>query len=172
MRFEKHARNHRQIRNGFTLIELMVVLAVIGMLMALLLPAVQSVRESARSMQCKNQMHQLGLALHAFESQNQTLPAGNDSANANRHSWCTRILPFIDRASLYNSYDWAKPWDDASGPAGMRNSTVTQTTIPLFCALLSQCQTAQRPLMAAILVPRGPVYQLVTVPATGGNQGL
>ena len=132
MHFEKQARNRRQIRNGFTLIELMVVLAVIGMLMALLLPAVQSVRESARSMQCKKQMHQLGLALHAFESQNQTLPAGNDSANANRHSWCTRILPFIDRASLYNSYDWAKPWDDASGPAGMRNSTVTQTTIPLF----------------------------------------
>ena len=127
MRSESHARRLRRIRNGFTLIELMVVLAVIGMLVALLLPAVQSARESARAMQCKNQMRQFGVALHAFESSYQTLPAGNDAANGNRHSWCTRILPFIDQAPLYNRYDWTKPWNDASG-----NGVLTQTTLPMF----------------------------------------
>lgn len=132
MRFRKSLHHSRQVRHGFTLLELMVVFAVIGVLLALLLPAVQRVRESARASQCKNNMHQLGVALHGFESQHQTLPAGNDSANTNHHSWCTRILPFIDQAPLYQSYDWLKPWDDASSSTGMTNSAVTRTSLPIY----------------------------------------
>ncbi len=117
---------------GFTLLELMVVMAVIGMLVALLLPAVQSMRESARTLQCKNQMHQIGLALHSFESQQQSLPAGNDAANDFQHSWCTRILPYLDQASLYHRYDWSKPWNDTSVAPGGSNFDVTHRNVIVF----------------------------------------
>ncbi len=98
-------------RRAFTLIELLVVIAIIAVLIALLLPAVQQARESARRTQCKNQLKQLGLALHNYhDTFITTLPPGYIYSNAgggalnNGWGWGTMILPYIDQAPLYNAF--------------------------------------------------------------------
>ncbi len=94
-----------RIRSGFTLIELLVVIAIIAILIALLLPAVQQAREAARRTQCRNNLKQLGLALHNYESTNNTFPfswmLGN---NLNVSPWTIQILPYMDQAPLYNQW--------------------------------------------------------------------
>jgi len=117
-------RNQR----GFTLVELLVVIAIIGVLVALLLPAVQSARESARRMQCTNNVRQLGLALHNFHDTNLTLPPGAvDPASAGRdaftkfniptnviHGWGAFIFPYIEQKALYDQYKWDQNWYHAN----------------------------------------------------------
>lgn len=132
MRANLRPTKSRRFHNGFTLIELLVAISIIGLLLALALPAVQNSREAARAMQCKSQMRQFGQALHNFESTYQTLPAGNDFANNMRHSWCTRILPFIEQSSLFLQYDWTKAWDDSTGIAGQVNSVTTARNLAIF----------------------------------------
>ena len=132
MRSTPRFQASRRMRRGFTLIELLVAVSIIGALVSLALPAVQNSRESARRLQCKSQMRQFGHALHNFESSYQSLPAGNDFARDARHSWCTRILPFLEQSPLYIRYDWSKPWNDNTGPPGQTNSDVTLTTLPIF----------------------------------------
>ncbi|MES2790619.1 MAG: DUF1559 domain-containing protein [Planctomycetota bacterium] len=92
-----------QRRKGFTLIELLVVIAIIAVLIALLLPAVQQAREAARRSQCKNNMKQLGLALHNYHDTMNILPYGCH-ADQSGHSWCLYILPYIDQANVYNKW--------------------------------------------------------------------
>jgi prepilin-type N-terminal cleavage/methylation domain-containing protein/prepilin-type processing-associated H-X9-DG protein len=99
-------------RSGMTLIEVLVVIAVIALLIALLLPAVQSAREAARRMQCKNNLKQLGLAIHNYHDVHQRLPInmGPWSIPAspwtpmNGKGWTISILPFVDHAVLYDSF--------------------------------------------------------------------
>lgn len=88
-------------RLGFTLIELLVVIAIIAILIALLLPAVQQAREAARRTQCKNNLKQIGLALHNYHDLYNTFPIGSQ-VSYHRANWRASILPQIDQAPVFN----------------------------------------------------------------------
>ena len=100
---------------GFTLIELLVVIAIIAVLIALLLPAVQQAREAARRTQCKNNLKQIGLALHNYHDNFSALPPGwigvtgtvTDVYGMNGWGWGSKILPQIDQANLYNTMNFS-----------------------------------------------------------------
>ncbi len=97
-------------RTGFTLIELLVVIAIIAILVALLLPAVQQAREAARRSSCKNNMKQLGLALHNYHDTHFVFPPGyisvqpgnTSSTEAGLYSWGAFLLPYVEQAPLYD----------------------------------------------------------------------
>jgi prepilin-type N-terminal cleavage/methylation domain-containing protein len=91
-------------RTGFTLIELLVVIAIIGVLLALLLPAIQAAREAARATQCRNNLKQIGLAIHNYHDRMRVLPPGW-TANPARHQqgwgWGAMVLPELEQAALF-----------------------------------------------------------------------
>jgi prepilin-type N-terminal cleavage/methylation domain-containing protein len=119
-------------RRAFTLIELLVVIAIIAILIALLLPAVQQAREAARRTQCRNNMHQLGLAIHNYHDTHMLFPPlGIGSYQA---SFFTLILPFMDEASIYNAYNMAHTaFSRAATPAGSYvNTTVTSQVMAQY----------------------------------------
>ena len=125
---------------GFTLIELLVVIAIIAVLIALLLPAVQQAREAARRSSCKNNLKQMGLALHNYESTFSMFPASRISISSPRfqRSWVTSCLPYMDQAPLYNLYDsnipWYAPANDAATTTNLNTmvcpSSASAATIP------------------------------------------
>ncbi|MBQ9874134.1 MAG: DUF1559 domain-containing protein [Thermoguttaceae bacterium] len=105
----------RSVGKGFTLVELLVVIAIIGILIGLLLPAVQAAREAARRMQCTNNLKQITLAFHNYESATKNFPAGSMSllnskgslTGSNQYSgWTIAILPYVEQAQLLSNY-----WD-------------------------------------------------------------
>lgn len=122
----------RQI-SGFTLVELLVVIAIIGILVGLLLPAVQAAREAARRMQCSNNLKQIGLAIHNYESATKRIPPGAVWNGGTvditvgrfvgpineRGSSLAFILPFIEQQALYNQFDFALPINNARFPANI-----------------------------------------------------
>lgn len=90
-------------RSGFTLIELLVVIAIIGILIALLMPAVQASREAARATQCRNNLKQIGIAVHNFHDQHRFLPP---SRNYDHYmTWAFLILPFMEQVNLFDNWD-------------------------------------------------------------------
>lgn len=103
---------------GFTLVELLVVIAVIGVLVGLLLPAVQAARETARRMSCQNNIKQIGLAVHLFENQYKHLPPGLKTytakgASGNVTNWYGNpvfayLLPFVEQQNVYERWDWSE----------------------------------------------------------------
>ena len=93
------------MRRAFTLIELLVVIAIIAILIALLLPAVQQAREAARRTQCRNNMKQIGLALHNYHDRHNRFPIGVTEQNG-QVSWHPYILPDIDQSPLYQQFNW------------------------------------------------------------------
>ncbi len=116
---------------GFTLIELLVVIAIIAVLVALLLPAVQQAREAARRAQCKNNLKQIGLAMHNYHSSLNVFPPGYVSgapypATTNGWSWCAMILPYLDGGPLYNAINFQLPVEH---PA---NGAAVGTRVPGF----------------------------------------
>ena len=97
----------RRGNKGFTLIELLVVIAIIAILMGLILPAVQQAREAARRVHCKNNLKQIGLALHNYQSTNSVFPPSICIGAAKGGTWSihARILPFLDQANVYTLAD-------------------------------------------------------------------
>ena len=149
----------KRTRRAFTLIELLVVIAIIAVLIALLLPAVQAAREAARRSQCVNNLKQIGLGLHNYESSNSVFPF----AGAN-YGWCSggtptnhkgerimnlnglaTMLPFIEQTAMYNAINFSLPVSDlAQGTSGayvsqgyvagsaLANTTAATTKIAVF----------------------------------------
>jgi len=124
------------IRRGFTLVELLVVIAIIGILVALLLPAIQAAREAARRSSCQNNVRQITMALHGYESRNEHFPAGctNDTGpirnlpEGNHLSWIARILPDLGEPARASNMDYNV------GAYHKRNNAVRQTMMStLMC---------------------------------------
>ncbi len=123
-------------KRGFTLVELLMVIAIIGVLVALLLPAIQAAREASRRTHCQNNLRQLGTALLNYEQQHQELPVGclgytlpvaEWSAIPQRLiSWNVQLLPFLEQNSLWSAYQLDLPSNDA------RNQTMGATVLAIF----------------------------------------
>jgi prepilin-type N-terminal cleavage/methylation domain-containing protein len=117
---------------GFTLVELLVVIAIIGVLVAILLPAVQAAREAARRSQCSNNLKQLVLALHNYESTYRCFPFAGGSTG---YSPQARLLPFVEQANMHSLIDFSIPPYLGSGPNTFPNpalANVFPLTIPFF----------------------------------------
>src|SRR5687767_6564421 len=130
----------RRSRRAFTLIELLVVIAIIAILMALLLPAVQKVREAANKMRSANNLKQLGIGLHPYHSDFDRLPPGgryrnmpnpnylqmnmNEWSKSDQGSWFVQILPYMEQNQLYRHFEGQIQGDDPSPPKYANTTTM------------------------------------------------
>jgi prepilin-type N-terminal cleavage/methylation domain-containing protein/prepilin-type processing-associated H-X9-DG protein len=121
---------------GFTLIELLVVIAIIAVLIALLLPAVQSAREAARRAQCTNNLKQIGLGMHNYQSANGSLPYGVKGCCWG--TWLVAVLPYVEQQAMFNAWNsYGNDRTDGMVPGGLRygspaNITVTSSRINAY----------------------------------------
>lgn len=93
-------------RRGFTIVELLVVVAIIGLLIGLLIPAVQAARAAARRIQCQNNLKQIAIGMHGYEGVYGQVPASRLAVPYTSDiGWLTTILPFIEQGALYDQYD-------------------------------------------------------------------
>jgi len=124
----------RSRRPGFTLIELLVVIAIIAVLVAILLPAVQQAREAARASQCKNNLKQIGLGLHNYESTHSFFPPMRFSgAGGVTSGWGLMLLPYVDQGAVYDKMNKDLPWyaSDADTPSSP-NLRMSQTRVATY----------------------------------------
>jgi prepilin-type N-terminal cleavage/methylation domain-containing protein len=128
-------------RRAFTLIELLVVIAIIAILIALLLPAVQQAREAARRTQCRNNLKQMGLALHNYHDVHKCFPIGHqhvgtfdgddtDRVGGSAFFWTAYILPYMDGGPLFNQFDFNVPVMNSTIPAAQNNALLVQNSAP------------------------------------------
>jgi len=130
--------SQRQKQPGFTLIELLVVIAIIAILVALLLPAVQQAREAARRSACKNNLKQIGLAIHNYHEVNRVLPPGTlmkagdvNAGSVAAWGWGAILLPYLEQANLYNSLRVSEgDLDAVLRDASIRD--LTKTVLPVY----------------------------------------
>jgi prepilin-type N-terminal cleavage/methylation domain-containing protein/prepilin-type processing-associated H-X9-DG protein len=127
-------------RRGFTLIELLVVIAIIAVLIALLLPAVQAAREAARRAQCINNLKQMGIALHNYQSATNSFPLGaslQPYSGQSTQFWCdwsahAQLLPYLEGGSIYNACNFSLAPEWANNYGYLANSTATNAKINEF----------------------------------------
>lgn len=139
---------HRRA-SGFTLIELLVTLSVIGILIALLLPAVQMSRESARRVRCRSRLRQLAVALHNYHDVHGTLPPGSISVGPaftpfSGWGWGAMLLPYVDQTPLYEQVDF-----DVHTAGGANRHTI-ESVIPFWF-----CPTDPSPSKISVPAPSG-----------------
>lgn len=128
-------------KNGFTIVELLIALAIIGILVSLLVPAVQQARASARRIQCANNLKQLGLATHLFHDIHAAFPPARLVLNVPRSvgpsqiyvgldepTWLVRLLPYIEQTTLHKQWDEYKPY--ALNPVTAQNAPVSVYLCP------------------------------------------
>ena len=119
----KHCDQDR--RSGFTLVELLVVIAIIGILVALLLPAVQKVREAARRTHCGNNLRQTGLAALSYESAHRRYPKGRNGTDQYSISWAFFLLPYVEQSAIFEAYIVNQRVDDDLNALAMRSPVAT-----------------------------------------------
>jgi prepilin-type processing-associated H-X9-DG protein len=148
--FVNEIPKRKKAKRKFRFIELLAVLSIIGILVALLLPAVRTARPAALRMQCTNNLKQIALALRNYESAFKALPPAYtvDSEGKPLHSWRTLILPFLEQQRLYASIDLSKPWND---PA---NAEAFKTAISEYRCPAADCPKNHTTYMA-IIAPNG-----------------
>lgn len=141
---------------GFTLIELLVVIAIIAILVSLLLPAVQMAREAARRTHCRNNLKQIGLAIHGYHDTHLTFPVG---ANMTKGGWgisfWVGLLPYLEQSALYDQWDMVDPTPTGSPCSGYPQAG------NLFCNV-NNAALANGFLLSTLVCPSSPLPQLVS----------
>jgi len=164
-------------RPGFTLVELLVAIAIIGVLIALLLPAVQYARESARRVQCANNLRQLGIGIASMHDALKVAPPGGVTGNVPKdphtrfsiptglnHGWAVFVLPFMEGKPSVDKYRLDKDWRSPE------NQTVRETRMPMF-----QCPTTPNPMRMDSFTSGGFAWRAAVsdyAPNNGVNTGL
>ncbi|WP_166825675.1 DUF1559 domain-containing protein [Thalassoroseus pseudoceratinae] len=143
---------------GFTLIELLVVIAIIAILIALLLPAVQNAREAARRTQCKNNLKQIGIALHNYHDVHRQFPPGYrfiaNSTTDTIGGPTVSLLAYLDQGKIDSQLDPTTPWY-------LQSSVIAQTTLPGFvCPSDTSSPKITRPELAALGLPVGDTFAI------------
>ena len=130
------SRTERNQSGGFTLIELIVCSSIATVLLAIFLPAMMNVRESARRTVCSNNLRQIGVALHHYHHTNECLPIGciewrgwQSPPNYRQYAWSATLLPYIEQQSLHDQIDWSIPFDAPQNGAAA-NATVSTYLCP------------------------------------------
>jgi prepilin-type N-terminal cleavage/methylation domain-containing protein len=144
----------RCARQGFTLVELLVVIGIIGVLVSLLLPAVQMAREAARKMSCQSNMRQIGVALHSYHQSLTSLPPGciewrswNSPPTHRQYAWSAMLLPYLEQNNLHLLINWNKPFD------APENSRAANTDLPIYL-----CPSEPNRMLGTGLISYGGIY--------------